>query len=259
MEPNLKIKKSAEIITSTEYRKAIGTLLFTARNSRPDIVYSVGYLSRFQTSATEETFKYIKRILRYLKGITHYYLEYLSDDKLPLTAYVDASFGNDINDYKSTIGYIIFSFGDPICGSSRKQSLVTTSTTAAEFVALNDAIADRRFIRALNSQILGIIEPTKVFEDNESTIRIANGADQGKVKCVLISEEAIPTNSKVNGKPSLHVAVKQAAVREAVENRENIMEKISGLNQIADILTKSCDTISFERQVACILNTKNLP
>jgi len=58
MEPNTKYVRSLEKHSTKEefkakYRKLIGNLLYISQNTRPDITYSVNYLSRFQNNPNE--------------------------------------------------------------------------------------------------------------------------------------------------------------------------------------------------------------
>ena len=52
----------------TEYQQMIGTLLYAALGTRPDIAFAVTRLSRFNSDPTEEHLRYAKYVLRYLKG-----------------------------------------------------------------------------------------------------------------------------------------------------------------------------------------------
>ena len=57
-----------ECLCKAPYREAIGSLLYLAGATRSDISYAVIYLSRKQRSPTENDWKDVKRILRYLRG-----------------------------------------------------------------------------------------------------------------------------------------------------------------------------------------------
>ncbi|KAK9722057.1 hypothetical protein QE152_g19890 [Popillia japonica] len=80
--------------------------------SRPDICYAVTYLSRFQHKPNTETWTYMKRVLRYLKGTLDQKLTYdrnISENAL--YGYVDADWGSDKQDRKSTTGYVYYIYG----------------------------------------------------------------------------------------------------------------------------------------------------
>lgn len=50
------------------YREAIGSLLYLATMSRPDISYCVNYLSRFNGKPMTSHCKMVKRVFQYLNG-----------------------------------------------------------------------------------------------------------------------------------------------------------------------------------------------
>ena len=66
METNLKIEKAEICESDIKYRNLIGALLYISPSTRPDISYSVNYLSRYQNSYNETHWKYALRILKYL-------------------------------------------------------------------------------------------------------------------------------------------------------------------------------------------------
>lgn len=227
MEARLQIARTG---TQSEYpglRALIGGLLFISRNTRPDISFPVNYISRFQSEGTQQIFKYALRILRYLYSTRDYSLIYRSMASEPVIAYVDASFA-DAKDckFQSTGGYLIFSYGDLIAWSTKKQNRTAVSTTEAEYIALNDARKEISFVSELHAQICKIREPAIVYEDNSSAIRIAEGTESSSSRFLLTKEHAI---------------------REAVLENEIVLRKVSTVDQYADILTKSLDRSNFIR------------
>lgn len=68
IEPHLKLEKLAKCDESLPYQNLIGSLMFLAVATRPDIMFAVSYLSQFNNCYGTEHFKSAKRILRYLKG-----------------------------------------------------------------------------------------------------------------------------------------------------------------------------------------------
>jgi hypothetical protein len=77
MEPRLKLSKSssAPAVDSTQYRSIVGSLRYLV-NSRPDLTYAVGYVSRFMESPTSEHMLAVKRILRYISRTLHFGCHY---------------------------------------------------------------------------------------------------------------------------------------------------------------------------------------
>ena len=72
--------------------------------TRPDICYVVGLVSRFQSNLALKHWMTVKRILRYLKGMSDYVLCYQGKD-LSLARYTDADWGGDLDQRKSTSRY----------------------------------------------------------------------------------------------------------------------------------------------------------
>ncbi|XP_074351809.1 secreted RxLR effector protein 161-like [Apium graveolens] len=79
--------------------------------------------------------KAAKRILRYLKGTMDYGLLYHYSNEFKLVGYCDSDRAGDIDDRKSTTGYVFFIGDTSFSWSSKKQPIVTLSTCEAEYVA----------------------------------------------------------------------------------------------------------------------------
>lgn len=77
MEPRLKLSRlsSAPTVDATFYRSIVGSLRYLV-NSRPDLAYSVGYISRFMENPTTEHLGAMKRVLRYVADTLHYGCHY---------------------------------------------------------------------------------------------------------------------------------------------------------------------------------------
>ncbi|CAB0041196.1 unnamed protein product, partial [Trichogramma brassicae] len=129
-------EKQKEMITPFHgpFREAIGSLLYLAGVTRPDIAYAVNLLSRRQITPTIGDWTEIKRIFRYLRGSINEGLVYRANED-EMKVYTDSSFG-DCEESKSTSGYIIKLFGDTVAWRSKKQTLVTRSTCGAEYYAM---------------------------------------------------------------------------------------------------------------------------
>ncbi|PNX57093.1 putative copia-type protein, partial [Trifolium pratense] len=76
-----------------------------------------------------------KRILRYIRGTLEFGILYRKENQTELIAYSDSDYGGDVDDRKSTSGYVFMLGSGAVSWSSRKQPIVTLSTTEAEFIA----------------------------------------------------------------------------------------------------------------------------
>ena len=70
MEERLKLTKASTVarVDATLYRSIIGSLRYLV-HTRPDIAFTVGYVSRFMEDPREDHWAMVKRLLRYVKGI----------------------------------------------------------------------------------------------------------------------------------------------------------------------------------------------
>nr|GEU70767.1 retrovirus-related Pol polyprotein from transposon TNT 1-94 [Tanacetum cinerariifolium] len=95
--------KEYESIDSTKYRGIIGSLLYLTE-SRPDIMFSVCLCARFQEAPKTSHLKAVKRIFRYIKGITYLGLWYPKGIDIETVVYADSDHAGDYVDRKSTSG-----------------------------------------------------------------------------------------------------------------------------------------------------------
>ncbi|GJY00982.1 putative ribonuclease H-like domain-containing protein [Tanacetum coccineum] len=116
------------------YRSMIGSLMYLTA-SRPDIMFVVCACARFQVTPKTSYLLAIKRIFRYLKGKPTLGLWYSRDSPFELVAYTDSDYAGATQDRKSTTGGCQFLGNRLISWQCKKQTVVATSTTKAEYVA----------------------------------------------------------------------------------------------------------------------------
>ncbi len=80
---------------SFPYREIVGSLMYAATMTRPDISTAVGIVSRFLAKPKKLHCMMVKQILYYLRGSTDYGLLYGTDGKEQIHGYVDASRANN--------------------------------------------------------------------------------------------------------------------------------------------------------------------
>ncbi|CAI0426003.1 unnamed protein product [Linum tenue] len=100
-------------------------------------MFSVCLLSRYMDSPTRQHLLAAKRVLRYLKGKIKHGIWYKRNhgEEVKLLGYTNSDYAGDSNDRKNTSGCAFFLAGAAISWASKKQPVVTLSTTEAEFVA----------------------------------------------------------------------------------------------------------------------------
>nr|GEW75064.1 putative ribonuclease H-like domain-containing protein [Tanacetum cinerariifolium] len=115
------------------YRSMIGSLMYLTA-SRPDIMFAVCACARHQVTPKECHLYAVKRIFRYLKGHPKLGLWYPTESPFDLIAYSDSDYGGATQDRKSTTGGCQFLGRRLISWQCKKQTIVATSTTEAEYV-----------------------------------------------------------------------------------------------------------------------------
>nr|GFA87786.1 hypothetical protein [Tanacetum cinerariifolium] len=116
------------------YRSMIGSLMYLTA-SRPEIMFVVCACARHQVTPKECHLHAVKRIFRYLKGHPKLGLWYPKESPSDLVAYSDSDYGGANQDRKSTTEGCQFLGRRLISWQCKKQIIVATSTTEAEYVA----------------------------------------------------------------------------------------------------------------------------
>nr|GEV12755.1 ribonuclease H-like domain-containing protein [Tanacetum cinerariifolium] len=116
------------------YRSMIVSLMYLTA-SRPDIMFAVCACARHQVTPKECHMYAVKRFFRYLKGHPKLGLWYPKESPFDLVAYSDSDYGGATQDRKSTTGGCQFLSRRLISWQCKKQAIMATSTTEAEYVA----------------------------------------------------------------------------------------------------------------------------
>jgi hypothetical protein len=154
-------------------------------------------------------------------------LIYKPGKTMELEGYSDADFAGDVNDRKSTSGYVFMDQGAVISWRSKKQTVVAQSTAEAEYVALAAVTQEAQALRKLY-QTLGLppVKPTKIWEDNQAAIAIAE--------------------NPINYKRTKHIDVKYHYTRDQLEKGTIEIAYCATDDQLADIFTKSLPRVQFQ-------------
>jgi uncharacterized protein YaeQ len=104
----------AEEVDATQYRRLVGILCYLV-HTRPDLVFTVGYVSRFMERSTVELQHAIKRILRYIEVTLGYGLRYeWCPSASHLVGYCNNDLAGDIDTSKNTSSVLFFLENCPI-------------------------------------------------------------------------------------------------------------------------------------------------
>lgn len=156
------------------YREAIGSLIFAAVTTRPDIMFAVSVLSRFLTNFNNSHWNAAKRVFKYLKATRTHGIKYVRNDKNEtLIGYSDADYANDPDTRRSMNGYVFLMSAGPVTWCCQCQKSVALSTTEAEYVAASNASREVLWLRQLISEIDEISDSgTVLCVDNQSAIKL---------------------------------------------------------------------------------------
>ena len=135
----MKATDEEESFDQQQYQSAIGSLTYLSVSTRPDITYAVGNLAKFSSKPTKVHWMALKYVLHYLKGTMDHGILYKKGESTEFVGFSDTDWAGDINDRKSTSGYLFQMSGGAITWRSKKQECVALSTAEAEYVALASA------------------------------------------------------------------------------------------------------------------------
>ncbi|KAE9052152.1 Retrovirus-related Pol polyprotein from transposon TNT 1-94 [Phytophthora rubi] len=161
------------------YRQAVGALLYLARVTRPDIAFAVNQVAAHASSPAKSHWTAVKNILRYIEGTKNMGLIYRRNESaVPVRVYTDADWVNNEEDRRSVSGVLVQVFGNSVSWQTKRQRLVSKSSTIAEYIAADDGVEEALWTRML----LQILMKTQALDaipamiDNKSTIqRLLNG------------------------------------------------------------------------------------
>ncbi|XP_068666352.1 secreted RxLR effector protein 161-like [Aristolochia californica] len=175
MVPRFKLMKNGDgvRIDSTFYKQIVGSLMYLT-STRPDVMFVVSLISRFMDCPTELNFQAKKMILRYLKGTIGFGVFYKKGGSEELIAYIDSDYVGDIDERKNISGYVFMLGSSAVSWSSKKQPVVTLSTTEAKFIAATSCAYQAIWIRRIleNLSYAQHDSPT-VYCDNSSIIKLS--------------------------------------------------------------------------------------
>jgi hypothetical protein len=203
--------------------------------------------------------------IRYLKGTPDLPLEFAPEERqtengpvtdageIPILAYTDADWGGDLDDRKSTTGYVVFVYGCAVSWQSKKQTTVALSTAEAEYMAISSVLQEIIWLHHLLEELglrrrcphedeVGVMEsfecspPAVIFTDNRAA------------KSLCESEGSLHSRTK-------HIDLRHNWIKDAVRRREVRIEWCQSSEQVADIFTKPLDKKTFKQLRERLLRT----
>jgi hypothetical protein len=207
------------------YSTVVGSLLYLSNCTRPDIAHANGVLFRYMSKPTTDHWRMAKGVLRYLAGTPEVGIEF-GGEKLDLVGFCDADWAGDIDNRRSTTGYVFTLGGGVVSWASKVQATVACSTTEAEYMAAAFATREALWLRKLGGDLdLGL---------GAVNIQCNN---QGAIK--LVKHPIATQRSK-------HIDIQHHFVQERVMRKEVKFEYCETNRNAADLLTKAVTMDKFE-------------
>ncbi|CAL2255656.1 unnamed protein product [Prunus armeniaca] len=227
--PGFKLMKDEDgvRIDSTLYKQMVGSLMYLIA-TRPDLMFIVSLISRYMERPTEIHLQAAKRVLRYLKGTLSFGVFYKKGGKGELVGYTDSDYAGDQDDRRSTSSYMFMTGSGAISWSSRKQPVVSLSTTEAEFISAASSTFQAVWMRRILQELKHVQhKATVVYCDNVSAIKISR-------------------NPVIHGR-SKHIDIQFHFLHDLIKEGVVDLVQCSSHEQVADILTKPLKLDLFTR------------
>jgi len=154
---------------------------------------------------------------------------------LDIRGFVDEDWVGDLDQRRSTSGYVFNLFGGAVSWMSKKQSVVALSTTEAEYMAATHASKEAVWLQRLCSS-MGLVE---------GAIRI----DCESQRAIFLAK-----NPAYHSK-TRHIDVQYHFMRDMIEDKKVLLVKVDTLKNTADALKKSVSSkkLSWCRETMGIL------
>ena len=212
--------------------------LFVAKRARPDIMMTIAFLCTRVRGPTEDDWKKLVRLIRYLNGTAELCLTLAADGSNIVRWYGDASFAVH-SDMKSHTGGVMTMGSGGVINVSRKQKMVSKSSMEAELIAgddiANTIIWANYFLEAQGYKNNG----TVLYQDNKS--------------CMLLHQNGKSSSSK----RTRHLNIRYYFLADRIENGELTVEYCPTDDMIADYLTKPLQGEKFRKFRKQIMNLKD--
>ncbi|GAU20316.1 hypothetical protein TSUD_337970 [Trifolium subterraneum] len=221
MQPHLQLHKESgnPLSDPTTYRRLIGRLLYLT-HSRPEIAYTVSKLSQFLSAPTDEHMLAGLHVLKYLKNNPGKGLLFSTSSSLKIKGFSDSDWGACPDTRRSTTGFCFFIGTSLVNWKSKKQSVVSRSSSEAEYRALAQATCEGQWLLYLLKDFHITHDfPMVIYCDNQSALHIAA--------------------NPVFHERTKHIEINCHVVRDKIQAGILHLLPVSSKDQVAYILTKS--------------------
>jgi hypothetical protein len=218
-------------MADTPYKSLIGSLLYIARVTRPDVMYAVSFMSRFASNPGKKHWEVLRGILKYLVGTSGMGLRYKkggsSETQIDLDSWPDSSFADDREKGKTTYGHVSYVGGCAYAWQSTLSKTTPQSVFEGEIIAANESCKIMTAYSFITEEMGYWAGTPVVHVDNDPAVFFAENA--------------------VHTRKSRHMMPKFYYIREQVENGHVRMSRTKTEDQKGDIMTKMLGKGAFEK------------
>ena len=205
------------------YQSIVGSLLWIARCTRPDILFAVQVATRKNHAPSEGDLKIVKQILRYLRGTSTLKMHLngfkTRGEQVVVSGYSDADWGDNKSTRRSVSGGIVLMNGSPTSWICKKQPCISLSTQEAEYIAGTEVVKEILGTTQLLQELkIPVKWPTILWMDNTQAIQ-------------QIEQETTSLKLK-------HVDMRYKFLCDKAKNDQVEPKYIKSGDQVADIFTK---------------------
>lgn len=239
-------------VDQREYQQIVGSLMYLAILTRPDIAFALGRLSQYLSDPAEHHMKALKGIMRYLRSTVHLGIVFNGSSSCQLVGYSDSDFAMDKGDRKSILGNTFMIAGGPISWMSRKQKSVATSTMDAEYMAMCASSKQSQLlahlIRDMGFDYLVGTNPFRPIVSENQKFAIGSPVLlKGDNQAALSLVQDAHTHER-----SKHIDVAYHYVRDLFRRNRIKVEFVRTADMVADGLTKPLLSPTFQKFIGLL-------
>ncbi|XP_027338193.1 uncharacterized protein LOC113852144 [Abrus precatorius] len=155
---------------ATLYRSVVEALQYVSI-TRPDVAFSINKLCQYMHRPLESHWKFVKRVIIYLKGTITHGLVYSPSENLHLTRHCDSNWASDSTDMRSTSGHCVFLGNNIIFWVAKKQNVVSQTSIEAKFRSIASLVVEICLLKSLLTKLkIKVTRPPLIWCDNLSAI-----------------------------------------------------------------------------------------
>src|SRR5258708_29546620 len=228
MAANLKLPKMESLsINQRLYQLMLGSLMYAAIGTWPDIMFAIHYLSQHSIAPGEQHLNAMKCIYCYLNGTPDLgLLFYRNQLNCDLVGFSNLDWASDPNTRRSVSGYAFLFCGAVITWSAKKQPTIALLSTEAEYMVMTHSRKEAVFLNHLFSNLeIPFKFPISLLVDNQSAI-------------ALVENPIFHAHSK-------HIKVCHHWMHEKTGDGTIQLEYVPMVDQVMDIFTKPLNSEKF--------------